>query len=75
MQVKGACYQHGVICAPGFGGRKKATDVVMFSLLRFSKVQWGVMAHRGYKNVGLCGRTFRDIGIECRVSVDSESRQ
>jgi hypothetical protein len=41
MQVKGACYHHGVICAPGFGGRKKATDVVMFSLLRFCKIQWG----------------------------------
>ena len=75
MQVKGACYHHGVICAPGFGGRKKGTDVVMFSALRFCKIQRGLVAHRGYKNVGLCGRTFRDIGIECRVSVDSESRQ
>jgi hypothetical protein len=75
MQVKGACYHHGVIYAPGFGGRKKGTDVVMFSALRFCKIQWGLVAHRGYKNVGLCGRTFRDIGIECRVSVDSESRQ
>jgi hypothetical protein len=41
MQVKGACYHHGVICAPGYGGRKKATDVVMFSVLRFGKIQWG----------------------------------
>ena len=41
MQVKGACYHHGVICAPGFGVRKKTTDVVMFSLFRFCKIQWG----------------------------------
>jgi hypothetical protein len=74
MQVKGDCYHHSVICTPGCGGRKKATDVVMFSLLRLGNIQWGVMAQRGYKNVGPCGRTFRDIGIECRVSADSESR-
>jgi hypothetical protein len=41
MQVKGACYHHGVICVPGCGDRKKATDVVMFSLFRFCKIQRG----------------------------------
>jgi hypothetical protein len=75
MQVKGACYHHGVICAPGFGGRKKATDVVMFSLLRFCKIQWGGNGSSGYKDVGPCGQRLRDIGIECRVYADSESRQ
>ncbi len=49
MQVKGACYHHGVICAPGFGGRKKGTDVVMFSALRFCKIPWGLVAHRATK--------------------------
>jgi len=61
MKVKVTCYRHGVICAAGFVGRKKATDVVMFSVLRFCKIQWGLLAHRGYKNVGPCGRPFREI--------------
>jgi hypothetical protein len=52
MKVKVTCYRPGVICAPGFGGRKKAADVVMFSLLRFRKIQRGVMAQRCHKNVG-----------------------
>jgi hypothetical protein len=47
MQVKVTCYRHGVICAPGFGGRKKATDVVMFSLLRFCKIEWGINGSLG----------------------------
>jgi hypothetical protein len=47
MQVKGTCYHHGVICAPGLGGRKKAPDVVMFSLLRFCKIRWGFRGSSG----------------------------
>jgi hypothetical protein len=47
MQVKVTCYRHGVICAPSVGGRKKATDVGMFSLLRFCKIERGVNGSLG----------------------------
>ena len=74
MQVKVTCYRHGVIC-PALGVEKKPPMSGCFPCFDSAKSSGGLMAHWGYKNAGPCGRTFRDFGIECRVSADSESRQ
>jgi hypothetical protein len=37
-EVKGTYYHHGGICPPRFDGRKKTSDLVMFSLLPSCRV-------------------------------------